>query len=127
MKKRIALILCVSLLVLASTSEEQKNLPTSSNTGFNLESIHLNHDSFLEIIGIITEEAETSITKSFAEGYKAGVLEYAPQAEFWKTNFEQASVELQTLQKQKQLPVWAVPVTFSLSFALGVITTLALR
>lgn len=40
------------------------------------------------MIEIIMEEADISIKESYEEGYKQAVLEYKPEAEYWKTKYE---------------------------------------
>lgn len=42
----------------------------------------------LELIEIVMEEAEKSITQSYQEGYKQGVLEYKPDMEYYKMLYE---------------------------------------
>lgn len=40
------------------------------------------------MLQIVCEEADESIDKAYKEGYKQGVLEYAPQVEYFKSKFE---------------------------------------
>lgn len=60
-----------------------------------------------ELIDIVVEESEKSITEAYNAGYKQGVLTYMPDVAYWKTKAQQFETEV---KKQK---------TRSLMFGLG--------
>ncbi len=75
----------------------------------------------LLLVDQLKAEADKAIENAFDEGYKAGVLEYAPENEALKTVNESLKADLKKEKTVLKLPLWTVPVSFISGFAAGII------
>jgi len=81
----------------------------------------------IELLDATSEEAESAIREAFAEGYKAGLLETAPERDYWKSLAESWQREAAFEATRFRLPLWALPVAaasgavlaFAVTFAVG--------
>lgn len=94
MKKYLLLILLISLVMLKVTAEEKKNSKTTTNPKQTEFSVTFSEEQIRQLVLQMQAEAAAQIDLSYDEGYKAGVLEYAPRAE---------SAEQENFQLRKQL------------------------
>jgi hypothetical protein len=62
----------------------------------------------IEILTAAEQEASIAIDEAYAEGYKAGLLEAAPETAYWKAEAEQK----QEPEKGKAVPWWATVLSF---------------
>lgn len=73
----------------------------------------------LRLMEAAEEEIGAAVDGAYAEGYKAGLLRYAPEAELYKTIAADIQAELETERKRNRY-VWpALGVSAGLSFAAG--------
>ena len=74
----------------------------------------------LAIIDVLYAEVDKEIELSYADGYKQGLLEYAPQVEQYKT----MSKELQkVLEKEKRKTFWNTARSVTIGVVAGGILT----
>lgn len=74
----LLLLLAATQMSFAEQERQSKKIPLAA---FGIESKPSYTEAELEaIVGIFFEETESGIEKAFNEGYKQGVLEYAPKA-----------------------------------------------
>lgn len=76
-------------------------------------------DEVAELLDDVMSEAESSVESAWNDGYKTGVLEYAPKLESLQVLNEATKAELDVSQKlnNKKLPGWTAPLLFALGFA----------
>lgn len=84
-KKLLMSCLLIVLMLMPTYAQESVSRPTSGQDSQNVYS----EEEVNQIVDDLTAEAEASIDEAYAEGYKAGVKEYAPQVEFWKTKAQE--------------------------------------
>jgi hypothetical protein len=75
----------------------------------------------LELMEAAEEEIAAAVDEAFAEGYKAAVLRYAPEAESYKTIAADMQAELETERKKNRFFWPALGVSAGLSFAAGIL------
>ena len=83
-KKLLMSCLLIVLMLMPTYAQESGSRPTSEKGSQNVYS----EEEVNQIVDDLAAEAEASIDEAYAEGYKAGVKDYAPQVEFWKTKAE---------------------------------------
>ena len=93
LKKKSRTLLLLSLLLIPATqtlyAESGNPSPSVSGTRFNLESSkNYTAKEVQEVLDIVIEEAEKSITEAYNAGYKQGVLEFKPEVSYWKAEAE---------------------------------------
>lgn len=71
------------------------------------------------ILKIVLEETEVAIDKAFNEGYKQGLLQAKPDAEYFKILSEELQKENARLNSWKAVPWWSVPVCVASGFFVG--------
>lgn len=99
------------------TAQTSPVLKKNIKTEYGLESNRsYSSDEVAELLAIAEEEAEVSIKEAYAEGYKAGVLEYAPEnarLEALNKSLEKDAKEMQTsIEMQKTFSRY-LPVIFT--------------
>lgn len=124
MKKLTAMICLLVLLTQSAMTQSSKNLKTDIKSEYGIESGRsYNADEVAALLAIAEEEAEASIQQAYAEGYKAGLLEAAPESARLAVLNEQLKTEAlryQTqLETQKQLNRVLVPLYIVLGGAAG--------
>jgi len=123
LKKLIALILFAILPTLALTASEQTKSNGDSVIEFGLESSKTyTADEVARLIDLSVEEAEKAIDSAYADGYKSGLKETKPDAEYYRSLSEQLRKELSTERSRFVLPVWSVPVIVAAGFSFGVLS-----
>ena len=79
-----------------------------------------------ELLDIVVEEAEKSITEAYNAGYKQGVLEYKPDVAYWKTQAEGFETLLKAERRKKWL--WSLGgASIGLAGGVGIGIALQLR
>lgn len=124
MKKLTAMICLLVLLTQSAMTQSSKNLKTDIKSEYGIESGRsYNADEVAALLATAEEEAEASIQQAYAEGYKAGLLEAAPESARLAVLNEQLKAEAlryQTqLETQKQLNRVLVPLYIVLGGAAG--------
>lgn len=124
MKKLTAMICLLVLLTQSAMTQSSKNLKTDIKSEYGIESGRsYSADEVAALLAIAEEEAEASIQQAYAEGYKAGLLEAAPESARLAVLNEQLKTEAlryQTqLETQKQLNRALVPLYIVLGGAAG--------
>lgn len=118
------MICLLVLLTQSAMTQSSKNSKTHIKSGYGIESGRsYNADEVAALLAIAEEEAEASIQQAYAEGYKAGLLEAAPESARLAVLNEQLKTEAlryQTqLETQKQLNRVLVPLYIVLGGAAG--------
>ena len=118
------MICLLVLLTQSAMTQSSKNLKTDIKSEYGLESgRNYNADEVAALLAIAEEEAEASIQQAYAEGYKAGLLEAAPESARLAVLNEQLKAEalhFQTqLETQKQLNRALIPLYIVLGGAAG--------
>ena len=131
LKKLIPLLLLLLLPMQTLTSQTSKtNSGSSEKTAkedFGLQDRSYTKDEVVELLTIMSEEADTAIESSYAEGYKAGVLEYKPENARLQTLNEEIKKESEEMQKKysSSVPKWKAVAfcvgTGAAAFSLGYI------
>ena len=124
LKRLTAMICLLVLLTQSAMTQSSKNLKTDIKSEYGIESgRNYNADEVAALLAIAEEEAEASIQQAYAEGYKAGLLEAAPESARLAVLNEQLKTEAlryQTqLETQKQLNRVLVPLYIVLGGAAG--------
>lgn len=124
MKKLTAMICLLVLLTQNAMTQSSKNLKTDIKSEYGIESGRsYNADEVARLLAIAEEEAEASIQQAYAEGYKAGLLEAAPESARLAVLNEQLKTEAlhfqAQLETQKQLNRALVPLYIVLGGAAG--------
>ena len=92
---------------------------------FNLESTKsYTAKEVQEVLDIVIEEAEKSITEAYNAGYKQGVLEFKPEVSYWKAEVENYK-RLLTVERGKKWQ-WTLGGA-GVGFISGAALTLTLR
>jgi hypothetical protein len=75
----------------------------------------------LELIEIAEAEIDAAVQEAFAEGYKAAMLEYAPDAAVYKLEAEIMQTELKRERKKNRLFLPVTGLTAGVSFVAGIL------
>ncbi len=118
------MICLLVLLTQSAMTQSSKNLKADIKSEYGIESGRsYNADEVAALLVIAEEEAEASIQQAYAEGYKAGLLEAAPESARLAVLNEQLKAEAlryQTqLETQRQLNRMLVPLYIVLGGAAG--------
>lgn len=104
LNKLLLTFLCLMLITQASYSQQKTE---SKKTSGNEYGIDLNRNykgsEVLELLQIVEQEANLAIDRAFNEGYKQGMLAYAPEVEYWQTRAFQLQEEISKLKKDRWL------------------------
>lgn len=104
LNKLLLTFLCLMLITQASYSQQKTE---SKKTSGNEYGIDLNRNykgsEVLELLQIVEQEADLAIDRAFNEGYKQGMLAYAPEVEYWQTRAFQLQEEISKLKKDRWL------------------------
>ena len=106
MKLKALLLTLLFLPLTTQTSFAEKKTeskPTlESEYGIDLTKSYTGSE-VVELLQIVSEEAEQAIEKAFNEGYKQGLLAAAPDAEYWRLKSARYEAEVLRLKKEKWL------------------------
>lgn len=122
MQLKILPLILLLILLLTQTSYAQ-TLPESpngrgSNFGIELQQFYPG-TLVMELMEAAEDEIDTAVRDAYAEGYKAAMLRYAPDAEAYKLKNETLHRELETMRKKNWF-VWpSIGVSIGVSFAVG--------
>lgn len=127
LNKRLLTILLLLLLVLTLYAEKKSPLPNASDSKYGIDlTKNYTGQEVQELLDIVIEEAEKSITEAYNAGYKQGVLEYKPDVAYWKTQAEGFETLLKAERRKKWL--WSVGgVCIGLGGGVGIGIALQLR
>ena len=131
LKKKSRTLLLLSLLLIPATqtlyAESGNPSPSVSGTRFNLESSkNYTAKEVQEVLDIVIEEAEKSITEAYNAGYKQGVLEFKPEVSYWQTEAENYK-RLLSLERGKKWQWAAGGATIGLLGGAGITLLFELR
>ncbi|MDR0760351.1 MAG: hypothetical protein LBF74_09630 [Treponema sp.] len=114
------LILLTLLLTPGSFAEPPEQSPGSSGNACGIEpGASYPGTVVLELMEAAEEEIGAAVAEAYAEGYKAAMLRYAPEAELHKTLAADIQAELEAEQKKGRYFWPALGVSAGLSFAAG--------
>ncbi len=111
-KKLMLLPLLLVLPMLRLTAQQSQ---MNSNSSENVFGIDLNRtysgNEVLNLLTIMDEEAQTSITNAYNEGYKAGLLEYKPETIKLQSLNDSLKADAEQMRREYAytVPVWQVP------------------
>jgi hypothetical protein len=80
--------------------------------------------TLLELMKTAEEEIDAAVDEAYAEGYKAGVMEYAPEAALYKALTTSMEKTLETERKKSRFFWPAVGISAGASFAMGFLCSL---
>ncbi len=124
MKKLTALFCLIILLTGTLTAQTSAQSVQNIRNAYGLESgRNYSSDEVAELLAIAEEETEISINKAYAEGYKAGVKEYAGENARLETLNKELQKEALKMEMQKQI----LPYITGGSLLLGLIGGFAAR
>jgi hypothetical protein len=116
------LILLTLLLIPMVCAEAPPESPESSGNAYGIEpGTSYPGTVVLELMEAAEEEIGAAVTEAYAEGYKAAMLRYAPEAESYKTLSANIQAELETEQKKSRFFWPVIGISTGASFALGVL------
>ena len=74
-----------------------------------------------EILSVMAEETDRAIEESYAEGFKAAALRYAPETAYFSDINENLAAENERLSRQcsRSVPLWHVPLWTCAGLLLG--------
>lgn len=74
-----------------------------------------------EMLSVMAEETDRAIEESYAEGFKAAALKYAPETAYFSDINGSLAAENERLSRQyvRSVPLWHVPLFFSAGIMLG--------
>ncbi len=64
----------------------------------------------IALLDAAASEAELAIAEAYAEGYKAGLVESAPDAAYWRAISDGLRADLEEERGRFRLPWWSLPV-----------------
>lgn len=107
-KRILKTLLPVSLLILlamqTSYAESGSRLQSALEPKYGIELTRsYTGQEVLELIDLVVEEAEKSITEAYNAGYKQGVLAYKPDVEYWKVKASGFEKELKRQRRDRWL------------------------
>jgi hypothetical protein len=116
------LILLTLLLIPKSFAQTPPELPDGQSGGYGIEPEKSYPGSMvLELMEAAEEEIAAAAHEAYAEGYKAAMLRYAPEAESYRTLAAGIQAELEA-ERKKSRAFWpAAGVSAGFSFAAGLL------
>jgi hypothetical protein len=116
------LILLTLLLTQPSFAQAPEQSPESFGNAYGIEpEKSYPGEMVLRLMEAAEAEIEAAVDEAYAEGYKAGLLRYAPEAELYKTIAADIQAELETERKKNRLFWPAVGVSAGLAFTVGLL------
>ena len=119
-KTRLPAILLLLLLTRISYAQTPTALPNAQNSAYGIEPGRLYPGSLvLELMEAAEAEIDTTAHEAYAEGYKAAMLRYAPDAAAYRAAAESMNAELKR-ERRKSRFIWpAVGASAGVFFVLG--------
>jgi hypothetical protein len=119
------LVLLTLLLIPKSFAQTPGQSPESSASAYGIEPEKSYPGTVvLELMETAEEEIGAAVDEAYAEGYKAAMLRYAPEAESYKAAAANLRAELDA-ERKKSRAFWpAVGVSAGVSFAAGLLCSL---
>jgi hypothetical protein len=122
LKTHLLPILFLLLLTPVSYGQTPPESPNAQDSGLGIEPEQLYPGLLiLELIEIAEAEIDEAVQEAFAEGYKAAMLQYAPEAAAYKQDVESLRLELEREQKRNSYFLPAVSISAGLSFVAGIL------
>ncbi len=122
-KERKHPILCLILLTLMITARPSIVSAQSTGSDYGIEPEASYPGSLvIDILTAAEEEASIAIGEAYAEGYKAGLLEAAPETAYWKAAAEQKCEP----EEKKTVPWWVTVLSFFIGGISGGISSWAI-
>ena len=100
------MFLLITLAIQNSTAQTKNDLNKSSTQELTQSSKTFSESEVLELVAQLKAEAEIAIDNAYNEGYKAGMLEYAPTLEGLRLEKEWLTSEVEKYKRKR----WQVPV-----------------
>jgi len=120
LKKLTAIFCLLVLLTQSAMTQPSQALKTNIKNEYGLESgRNYSADEVATLLAIAEEEAETSIQHAYAEGYKAGLLEVAPENARLETLNEQLKADALRYQADRDARIRTDQILYPLCFFLG--------
>lgn len=111
MKKLMLLTLLLAVIAVTSTAAEKSSWSTTSTD----EQRTYSEAEVSALLDTVRTEAASAIERAWDDGYKAGVLAFAPEVEGLRIMND----SLQTESKRLAVPVWHVPVWTAAGLVIG--------
>ena len=119
-RSRLLPILLLLLLTRDSYAQALPESPEKRSSDYGIEpGKSYPGTAVLELIAVAEEEIDAAVSEAYAEGYKASMLRYAPDATAYKTTSEILQRELDAERKRSRYFWPAIGVSVGLSFAAG--------
>ena len=114
------LLLCLAVTVNPSAQPQRKKLSSENVFGIDLERTYSGNEVD-EMLSVIAEETDRAIEESYAEGFKAAALRYAPETAYFSDINENLAAENERLSRQcsRSVPLWHVPLFCCAGIMLG--------
>ena len=107
LNRRLQLILLLLPAMQMLYAEKSNPSPTAFGSKFGIDlTRNYTAQEVQELLDIVVEEAEKSITEAYNAGYKQGVIEFKPDVSYWKTKAEE--YERQFLLERRKKWRWAL-------------------
>jgi hypothetical protein len=120
LKTHLLAILFLPLLTQIGYAQTPPELPDAQNSAFGIEPGQLYPGSLvLELMEAAEAEIENAVREAYAEGYKAAMLQYAPDAAGYRVAAEAMRAELEAERKKSRFFWPAVGASAGVSFVLG--------
>jgi hypothetical protein len=117
-KTRLLTFLLLLLLTLAGYAQMPPELQNGQNNAYGIRPEQSYPGTLvLELMETAEAELETAVTEAYAEGYKAAMLQYAPELAALRIREQVLQTELE--RERQKLPGW---VKLSIGFAGGFLT-----
>lgn len=114
------LLLCLAVTVNPSAQPQRKKLSSENEFGIDLERTYSGNEVD-EMLSVMAEETDRAIEESYAEGFKAAALRYAPETAYFSDINENLAAENESLSRQysRSVPAWHVPLWTCAGLLLG--------
>jgi len=97
LKTLLPLFLLATLLTPALSAQTRSESQTAQENGYGIEPEKLYQGTLiLELLTAAESEINNAVSEAYAQGYKAGLLEAAPDAAYWKKISDSLRTELKT-------------------------------
>lgn len=127
LKTQLLMILLLNLVMQPLSAQQSQNSKTDSENNFGIEpQSYYQGTKIIELLTSIETEASTAIEEAYKEGYKAAVLEYKPDLEYYKTLAEGLEIKLETIPSN-EIPWWSLPVSFVFGFGCNTLLDYLMR
>ncbi|MDR1374585.1 MAG: hypothetical protein LBJ24_06410 [Treponema sp.] len=120
LKTLLPLILLTLLLTPPSFTQTPPESPESSASAYGIDLEESYPGTLvLDLMELAEEEIGAAIDEAYAEGYKAAMVQYAPDAALYKALSANIQAELEAERKKNRFLWPAVGISAGLSFGIG--------